>query len=87
MTGYIIRGPCPAKIRLCPTHPHGGTPVAILQDGGGTAWEGEGRGRGPEQGRERPAKQGAFAPHFWGGANLHPLFLILGPGELPQGGP
>ena len=27
-------GPCPTKVRLCLTHPHDGTPVAILEDGG-----------------------------------------------------
>ena len=27
-------GPCPTRVRLCPTYPHDVTPVAILQDGG-----------------------------------------------------
>ena len=33
--------------------------------------------------KTEPAMPGAFAPRF-GGANLHPLFLNLGPWELPQ---
>ena len=30
---------------------------------------------------------GAFAPQFWGVLFCTPFFWILGPGELPQGGP
>ena len=25
--GYVLRGPCPTKVGLCPTNPNGGTPV------------------------------------------------------------
>ena len=69
----VIRGPCPTKVRLCPTHPHGGTPAKMADCAshtqshtnpyGGMAREGEGRGRSPE----RSAVPGAFAPILLGG--------------------
>ena len=70
MSYHTLRGPCPAKVRLFPTHPHGGTPAKMADCAsqmqshtiphGGMAREVE--GRGPERGQERPAMPGAFAP-------------------------
>ena len=68
----------PAKVRLRPTHPHGGTPAAILH----------GQGRGGEV--ERPRTTGnawGFAPQFWGGAIFAPSFFNFGPGARRPNSP
>ena len=58
---------CPAKVRLCPTHPHGGMRVAIFQDGGlrraTNPYVGCGKSQNSKLGYVLPR---AFAPLFWG---------------------
>ena len=69
------RGPAPRKLG-CLTHPHNGTPAAILH----------GQGRGGEG--ERPRTTGnarGFCPPSLGGAIFAPPFFNFGPGELHSG--
>ena len=101
-SGYVIphlTGALPQK--SCITDPHGGTPVAILQDGGLRIYSSSltvgyviplrtaaaapklkiSRGFCPQN-----SNSSGLLPPFFGGGNLHPLFLIFGPEELPQNG-
>ena len=101
MSYHTLRGPCSAKVRLCPTYPHGGTSAGrhlarwrtahsslpILTEAAAPKHiiRAEAHGRGAGT-KTKPAMPESFAPLFWEAKICTPFFRILGPGELPQGG-
>ena len=75
---HILQGPCPRKLGCVLT-----ILTAARRQPSCTAREGEGRG----EAQNDPQCQGLLPPIVGWAQSLHPsFFLILGPGQLPQGG-